>query len=205
MLFRKGGKQLFWKNPRLWTSKQAFCWIILLKRKSYRKCQEGKNVSGFLEEPDLLGKPLWRAFHVQRIIGCIACAPNIPISSWTFFRFHWNSWKFRPIVLEKYPPDIIFPFGPVGRLPTRSAVAFHHERAKANERLIQFLSRFTTSPVMYMFRFFNYGHQQGDAVADEHSELKPVSFADIIIVPKNLAQSPNFRDNWISVLHDRVG
>lgn len=80
--------------------------------------------------------------------------------------------------MEKYPPDIIFHLARLGGANAISRSFSSRKGAKANERLIQFLSGLKTPPVIvYVSGSLMYGHQQGEAVANEHSELKPVSFA----------------------------
>lgn len=80
--------------------------------------------------------------------------------------------------MEKYPPDIIFHLARLGGANVVARGFSARKGAKANERLIQFLSGMETPPVVvYVSGSLMYGNQQSGAVADENSPLKPVSYA----------------------------
>lgn len=85
--------------------------------------------------------------------------------------FDW-SW------MERYPPDIVFHLARLGGSNVISRIFSSQQGAKANERLIQFLSGLKTPPVVvYVSGSLMYGHQENGLVADENTKLNPVSFA----------------------------
>lgn len=80
--------------------------------------------------------------------------------------------------MEKYPPDIIFHLARLGGSNAISRSYSSRKGAKANERIIQFLSGQKTPPVIvYVSGSLMYGHQQNSSFANENTELRPVSYA----------------------------
>jgi nucleoside-diphosphate-sugar epimerase len=80
--------------------------------------------------------------------------------------------------MEIYPPDIIFHLARLGGSNAFSRSFSSRKGAKANERLILFLSGMEKPPVVvYVSGSLMYGNQQNGAVADENSPLNPVSYA----------------------------
>jgi len=80
--------------------------------------------------------------------------------------------------LKKYPPDLVFHLARLGGSNAISRSFSSHKGAKANERLIQFLSGMTNPPVVvYVSGSLMYGPQENGKAAVELSELKPVSYA----------------------------
>jgi nucleoside-diphosphate-sugar epimerase len=79
--------------------------------------------------------------------------------------------------MEKYPPDIIFHLARLGGSNAFTRKFSSLKGAKANERLIKFLSGLKTSPVIvYVSGSLMYGHQESGSFVDENSELDPVSY-----------------------------
>lgn len=80
--------------------------------------------------------------------------------------------------IEKYPPDIIFHLARLGGSNTISRSFSSRKGAKANQRLIQFLLKLKTSPVIvYVSGSLMYGNQKNESLANENSELNPISYA----------------------------
>lgn len=80
--------------------------------------------------------------------------------------------------LEKYPPGIVFHLARLGGSNAISRSFSSRKGAKANERLIQFLSGMDNPPIIiYVSGSLMYGPQGNGKVANELSELKPVSYA----------------------------
>lgn len=80
--------------------------------------------------------------------------------------------------LEIYPPQIIFHLARMGGSNTISRRLSSWKGAKANERLIEFLQRLKTPPVVvYVSGSLMYGDQAMGVLADENSRLNPVSYA----------------------------
>ena len=80
--------------------------------------------------------------------------------------------------LEKYPPDIIYHLARLGggNFLTRTLAA--QKGAKANLRLISFLSNLKSPPiVVYVSGSLMYGNQTQERMADELTGLSPVSYA----------------------------
>jgi nucleoside-diphosphate-sugar epimerase len=80
--------------------------------------------------------------------------------------------------LDKYPPDIVFHLARLGGSNAIARSFSSRKGAKANERLIQFLSGMNNPPIIvYVSGSLMYGSQENGKVATELSELKPVSYA----------------------------
>lgn len=80
--------------------------------------------------------------------------------------------------LENYPPGIVFHLARLGGSNAISRSFSSRKGAKANERLIRFLSGMNNPPIIvYVSGSLMYGSQENGKVANEHSELKPVSYA----------------------------
>jgi len=80
--------------------------------------------------------------------------------------------------LEKYPPDIIFHLARIGGSNVISRFLAAQKGARANHRLINFLSALKSQPVVvYVSGSLMYGNQTFGKWADEFSELSPVSYA----------------------------
>jgi nucleoside-diphosphate-sugar epimerase len=80
--------------------------------------------------------------------------------------------------LENYPPDIVFHLARLGGSNAISRSLSSSKGAKANERLIRFLSGMNNPPIIvYVSGSLMYGPQGNGKVANELSELKPVSYA----------------------------
>jgi len=79
--------------------------------------------------------------------------------------------------MEKNPPDIIFHLARLGGSNAFTRKFSSLKGAKANRRLIKFLSGLKTSPVVvYVSGSLMYGNRENDSFADENSELNPVSY-----------------------------
>ncbi len=84
--------------------------------------------------------------------------------------------------LDKYPPDVIYHLARLGgsNFLTRSLAS--RKGAKANTRLISFLSQMKSPPiVVYVSGSLMYGHQENGNFADESATLSPVSYAKTYI------------------------
>lgn len=80
--------------------------------------------------------------------------------------------------MEKYPPDIIFHLARLGGSNAISRRISSAKGKKANQRLIQFLPKLKTSPVIvYVSGSLMYGNQKNDLLANENSTLNPISYA----------------------------
>jgi nucleoside-diphosphate-sugar epimerase len=80
--------------------------------------------------------------------------------------------------MEKYPPDIIFHLARLGGSNSLTRAFASRKGAKANQRLIRFLCRLRNSPVIvYVSGSLIYGDMKNGSLADEHSQIQPVSFA----------------------------
>lgn len=80
--------------------------------------------------------------------------------------------------MEKYPPDIIFHLARLGGSNAISRRISSAKGKKANQRLIQFLPKLKTSPVIvYVSGSLMYGNQKNESSANENSELNPISYA----------------------------
>jgi nucleoside-diphosphate-sugar epimerase len=80
--------------------------------------------------------------------------------------------------LEKYPPDIVFHLARLGGSNAIGRSFSSRKGAKANERLIRFLSGMDNPPiVVYVSGSLMYGPQENGKAANEQSEQKPVSYA----------------------------
>jgi len=88
--------------------------------------------------------------------------------------------------MEKYPPDVIFHLARIGGGNTISRYLASRRGIKANQRIVKFLSGLKSPPkIIYVSGSLMYGHQPDGTLADEHSELHPVSFARHYIVGEN--------------------
>ncbi|MCA1758672.1 MAG: NAD(P)-dependent oxidoreductase [Bacteroidales bacterium] len=86
--------------------------------------------------------------------------------------------KFDLSWMEKYPPDIIFHLARLGGSNAISRRISSAKGKKANQRLIQFLPKLKTSPVIvYVSGSLMYGNQKNESLANENSELNPISYA----------------------------
>ena len=80
--------------------------------------------------------------------------------------------------MEKYPPDIVFHLARLGGSNSLTRAFASRKGAKANQRLIRFLSELRNSPVIvYVSGSLIYGNQENGIFADENSKIHPVSYA----------------------------
>jgi nucleoside-diphosphate-sugar epimerase len=104
---------------------------------------------------------------------------NIPYKFLEPFSVYTGSLEnFDFLWMEKYPPDIIFHLARLGGSNAISRRISSGKGEKANLRLIQFLLKLKTTPVIvYVSGSLMYGNQKNESPADENSTLNPISYA----------------------------
>ena len=104
---------------------------------------------------------------------------NLPYQHLEYFNtFRGSLTNFDLRWLVEYPPDVIYHLARLGGSNnlTRSLASFWG--AKANSRLISFLSQINHPPiVVYVSGSLMYGNQEKGNFADESAALNPVSYA----------------------------
>ncbi len=84
--------------------------------------------------------------------------------------------------LKQYPPDVIYHLARLGGSNKLTRSLASHKGAKANSRLISFLSQTKSPPiVVYVSGSLMYGHQENGNFVDESATLSPVSYAKTYI------------------------
>lgn len=123
------------------------------------------------------------------LVKCLSCSDdyrlhllmhqNIPYKSLEPFSIYTGSLEnFDLFWLERYPPDIIFHLARMGGSNAISRRFSSWKGAKANRRLIKFLSGLKVPPlIVYVSGSLMYGQKVYEPFADEYSELNPVSYA----------------------------
>jgi nucleoside-diphosphate-sugar epimerase len=122
---------------------------------------------------------------------------NIPYQHLEYFNtFTGSLTRFDLSWLEKYPPDVIYHLARLGGRNFLTRTIASQKGAKANSRLISFLSQMRYPPiVVYVSGSLMYGNQKNGNFANEFTPLSPVSYAKTYIQ----GEKP-----WIAAQHNQT-